>query len=80
MNRLPTVTVYTRRGCTLCAKAERTVAEVAGERAAVEVVDIDARPDLTERYTVRVPVVAVDGVELFEFHVDPDDLRAALGG
>jgi glutaredoxin len=75
-----TVTVYTRRGCTLCAEAERVVAEVADGRATVELIDIDAHPEIVERFTLRVPVVAVDGVELFEFHVDPDQLRDALGG
>lgn len=77
MNR-PTVTVYTRAGCTLCREAERVVAEVAGGLASIEHVDVDASPELTARYTVRVPVVAVDGVELFEFAVDPEALRAAL--
>jgi glutaredoxin len=74
----PVVTIYTRDGCTLCAEAERIVTEIAGDGATVELVDIDADPDLTDRYTVRVPVVAVDGVELFEFHVDGEQLRAAL--
>jgi glutaredoxin len=76
----PTVTVYTRAGCKLCAEAERVVAEVADGRADVEHVDIDADPALTARYTVRVPVVAVDGRELFELVVDADGLRAVLDG
>jgi glutaredoxin len=73
-----TVTVYTRAGCKLCREAERIVAEVAHGLAAVELVDIDADPSITEQYTIRVPVVAVDGRELFEFQVDADDLRRAL--
>jgi glutaredoxin len=73
-----TVTVYTRAGCKLCREAERIVAEVAHGLAAVELVDIDADPAITEQYTIRVPVVAVDGLELFEFQVDADDLRRAL--
>ena len=76
----PTITVYTRQGCKLCAQAERVVAEVAAGRARVELVDIDADPAITERYTVRVPVVAIDGVELFEFHVEASQLREALEG
>ena len=73
-----TVTVYTRAGCHLCREAERTVAEVAHGRADVHLIDIDAHPELTERYTVRVPVVALDGEELFEYQVDAEALRAAL--
>jgi glutaredoxin len=72
------VTVYTRRNCKLCDEAERVVAEVTAGVADVELVDIDADATLRDRYTVRVPVVAVDGVELFDYEVDADALREAL--
>ncbi len=75
---MTTVTVYTRQGCHLCAVAEDVVREVARGRADVELVDIDADPSLTDRYTVRVPVVAIDGVEMFEFEVSAEALRVAL--
>ena len=78
MTAAPSVTVYTRAGCTLCAEAERVVAEVARDWASIELVDVDADPDLTARYTFRVPVVAVNGVERFELFVDAEELRAAL--
>lgn len=74
----PRVTVYTRKGCHLCEEAEALVARLAGRGADVDVVDIDADPALVDRYTVRVPVVAVDGTEIAEFQVDPADLRRAL--
>ncbi len=54
------------------------MARVAGRTADVELVDIDDDPTITERYTVRVPVVAVDGVEVAEFQVDARALRAKL--
>jgi glutaredoxin len=76
--RRPQVTVYSRAGCHLCERAERDVARLARGRADVEVVDIDTDPTLIERYTVRVPVVAVDGVEVAEFQLDPAAFRAAL--
>ncbi|CAN5204653.1 hypothetical protein BH20ACT8_BH20ACT8_18080 [soil metagenome] len=75
---LPLITVYTRAGCGLCRTAEAVVDEVADGRARVERVDIDTAPELRARYTFRVPVVAVDGVELFDFHVDREQLAAAL--
>jgi glutaredoxin len=78
VSRAPLVTVYTRAGCKLCAEAEQVVAAVAAGRADVEHVDIDADPALAARYSVRVPVVAVDGKELFELVVDADALRDAL--
>ena len=45
----------------------------------LELVDIDRDPELARRYGVRVPVVAVDGEELFEYEVPVDLLRARLG-
>ena len=75
--RRPSVTVYTRRGCHLCEQAEAAAARL-GRRARVEVVDIDADPDLQERYTVRVPVVAVDGREVAQFEVDERRLRQVV--
>lgn len=71
------VTVYTRAGCGLCATAEELVAREAS-RAEVVLVDIDGDPDLQRTYNVRVPVVAVDGVEVAEVVVHPGDVRAAV--
>ena len=51
---------------------------IAGRSADITLVDIDTDPALIDRYTVRVPVVAVDGVEVAEYHVDPRMLRAQL--
>lgn len=71
------ITLYTRKGCHLCEAAEQVIRSVAGDHD-VELVDIDADAALTERYTVRVPVVAVDGVEIAEYELDDRTLRAAL--
>ena len=74
-----TVTLYTRVGCHLCEEAERVLR---AERAAVpfrlDMVDVDRDPELARRYGLRVPVVAVDGVDLFEYEVPADLLRARL--
>ena len=77
MNR---VTLYTRLGCHLCEEAERVLrAEQAATPFRLELVDIDRDPELARRYGVRVPVVAVDGQDLFEYEVPVDLLRARLG-
>jgi glutaredoxin len=74
------VTLYTRAGCHLCEEAERVLtAERAATAFHLELVDVDRDPVLQRRYGVRVPVVAVDGVELFEYEVPADLLRARLG-
>ena len=75
----PTVTLYTRAGCHLCEEAERVLlAERAATPFRLELVDVDRDPELRRRYGVRVPVVAVDGEELFEYQVPADLLRARL--
>jgi glutaredoxin len=75
------VTLYTRAGCHLCEHAEQVLRnEQRTIPFALVKVDIDENPELARRYGVRVPVVAVDGVELFEYEVPPDLLRAHLRG
>ena len=75
-----TVTVFTRPGCHLCDDAIATVEHVR-ERVpfVLTLVDIEADETLHLRYLERIPVVAVDGRELFEFFVDADALADALG-
>ncbi|HKE99235.1 MAG TPA: glutaredoxin family protein [Actinomycetes bacterium] len=74
------VTLYTRGGCHLCEDAEAVLERVrAGVAFELRAVDVDADPELARRYGVRVPVVAVDGVERFEYEVPPDLLLQALG-
>lgn len=73
----PVVTVYTRQGCGLCARAEE-LARSEARRARVDLVDVDADDDLQRRYNVRVPVVVVDGVEVAELVVEPGTIRAAV--
>lgn len=80
MTQRQTITVYTRVGCHLCDDAIALVREVAVDRAHVEVVDIDADPQLVARYTVRVPVIAVDGVEIADYQIARDQLESALAG
>lgn len=78
-----TITLYTRQGCHLCEQAQAVIDEVAAGRATVEIIDIDTDEQLRDRYTVRVPVVAVDGVEIAEYEVDRDlllDVLTAGGG
>lgn len=74
------VTLFTRQGCHLCAAADAVIRQVAAGRADIELIDIDADPAITERYTVRVPVVAVDGIEIAQYELDPGVLMAALRG
>lgn len=43
-------------------------------------IDIESDDALIREYGLRIPVVAVDGEELFEISVQAVALRAAVGG
>ena len=73
---MPTrLTVFERSGCHLCDDA-RAVLDRVGEPYAQ--VDIERDDTLLARYLERIPVVTLDGEELFEFFVDEGALRARL--
>ncbi len=76
---MSTVTLYTRAGCCLCDEAREALARVAARVPfTLHVVDIEADDALHRRYLERIPVVAVDGEELFDFDVDEAVLTARL--
>jgi glutaredoxin len=66
------ITLYGRPGCHLCDDA-RAVLERVGEP--FDEVDIESDDALLKRYLERIPVVAIDGQELYDFFVDEQDLR-----
>jgi glutaredoxin len=76
---LASVTLYGRPGCHLCEDAraalERIRADAPFELETVNIEDDDA---LLRAYLERIPVVAVDGEEVYDYYVDEGDLRARL--
>jgi glutaredoxin len=64
--------LYGRPGCHLCDEA-RIVLQRIGEP--FEEVDIDSDDELFKRYLERIPVITLDGEELYDFFVDEQDLR-----
>ena len=73
------VTLYSRPNCGLCDEA-RDVVRGVRERADFDLEEVDiSRDDALElEYGIRIPVVAVDGEELFEISVDSRALEAAV--
>ena len=64
--------LYGRPGCHLCDEA-RIVLQRIGEP--FDEVDIDSDDELFKRYLERIPVITLDGEELYDFFVDEQDLR-----
>jgi len=74
-----TVTLYGRAGCCLCDEARDALERVRARRPFVlEEIDIETDDTLHRRYLERIPVVAVDGVETFDYEVDEEALAARL--
>ena len=73
------VTVYHAAGCHLC---ERALAQVRALRDELgfelEEVTIDGSPELEARYRELIPVVELDGEQLFTYYVHEDAFRRRL--
>jgi hypothetical protein len=72
--------MFSRRRCGLCDKAREVLLEAHAKAPfEMEEVFIDGDDDLERDYGIRVPVIEIDGVETFEYQVEPAALREALG-
>jgi hypothetical protein len=75
----PVVTVYTRPGCHLCDEALEQLERMrATTPFAVVQRDISGDEALHRAYFERIPVIELDGRELFEYFVDEAVLAEAL--
>ncbi|MGH3099517.1 MAG: glutaredoxin family protein [Thermoleophilia bacterium] len=74
-----TITLYSRPGCHLCDEAREALERVRA-RTGFEIreVDITSDDELHRRYLERIPVVALENEELFDFFVDEAALEARL--
>jgi glutaredoxin len=75
-----TVTLYGRPGCHLCDEA-RTALERVRARVPFRLAERDITADdaLHRAYLERIPVICLEGEELFDFYVDEEALAARLG-
>jgi glutaredoxin len=74
-----TVTLYSKPDCHLCEDALQKLREVRAELGFVlDVRDITTEDALHRAYFERIPVVTLDGEELFEYFVDAETLRERL--
>jgi glutaredoxin len=70
------VTVVSRQGCHLCERVIGTLASLSSRhRFALEVLDLQDHPELRDRYILTIPVVRIDGRDVF----DARDMTLDLG-
>jgi glutaredoxin len=74
------VVLFGRDGCCLCDDAREILMRVRTRRPFVfEERDIESDETLLRAYLERIPVVTIDGVEVFELFVDEAQLYERLG-
>ena len=72
---MPEVTLYGKPGCHLCDEARTVVERVRAEHPfELTEVDVTLDPELNRAYGERIPVLELDGEEVFEFFVDAAEL------
>src|SRR5262245_3355491 len=73
------VVTYSRRGCHLCEDAWQQLEQARREHGfALRAVDVDADPELVERFDSCVPVVEVNGRVRFRGRINPVLFRRML--
>ena len=76
-----TVTLFTRKRCSLCNKAYDALARVREAHPfdlAVVDLDAEAAPEKKTAYDLEVPVIELDGRKIMKFRVDEDRLLRLL--
>jgi glutaredoxin len=73
------LTLYGKAGCHLCEEARQVVESVRSELPFdLREVDVSLDPELHRLFGERIPVLELEGEQLFELRVDPVALRERL--
>jgi hypothetical protein len=74
------LTLVHRDGCGLCDEMLADLQALGRSLALppLDVVDVDADPQLQRRYGVQVPVLLLDGTKVCHFRLDEEELRRLL--
>ena len=72
----PHVIVYSRPGCHLCDEAKHAI-DCAGcqDQFTFAEINIESDPELLRKYQYDIPVVTIDGAEVFRHRVDSQKFR-----
>lgn len=68
------LTLYSRPECHLCEALAEQLLPILGDRATIEVVDVDSSVALERRYGLRIPILASGDFEITGYPLD----RAAV--
>ena len=72
----PHVIVYSRPGCHLCDEAKLALTSAGcNDQFTLEEINIESYPELLTKYKYDIPVVSLDGAEIFRHRVDQARFR-----
>ena len=70
----PRVIVYSRPGCHLCDEAKAAILSAGcNDQFVLEEINIESDEELLRKYQYDIPVITIDGAEVFIHRVDPDE-------
>ena len=65
------VEIYSRPGCHLCDEAKDVIERVQHRFAfGLRIINIETDPELEQEYGEQIPVVFINGIKAFQYHVD----------
>jgi glutaredoxin len=77
----PHLVLYSRAYCHLCDDMVAALTALQPQHGfSMDVVDVDADPELEARYDLLVPVLTVNGNEICHYFLDREKLAATLAG
>jgi glutaredoxin len=75
----PHVIVYSRPGCHLCDEAKLAInAAGCDDQFTLEEINIESDRELLRKYQYDIPVVTIDGDEVFRHRVDVSQFRTRI--
>ena len=73
------VIIYSRPGCHLCDEAKSAIQHAGcSDRFTLKEVNIESDKELLRKYQYDIPVVIIDGVEVFRHRVDPKEFKIRI--
>ena len=73
------ITVYSKKGCHLCEVAMQKLLEIQQEFPfSLTEIDIENNDELFEKYKYLIPVIEINGKEVFTYKIDENKLKEIL--
>jgi glutaredoxin len=73
------VVIYSRPGCHLCDEAKAAILSAGcNDQFVLEEINIESDEELLRKYKYDIPVVAINGMEMFIHRVDPKEFATRI--